>query len=256
MLERSTALDDEGAHRRVIRAQDPEQLLGLGGLGEVGEAAQVGEEGSDLASVTGQELLTLRARDQRRDLGRDESGELGPLAVDRLHEPGVLDGDGGLLGEAGHEEDLGSAEWPDLAAAEPDDADHVAFLQDRNAQEGPNAVLLCRGPVVLEIGSEVVHLDGLSGQDHPTGHRVATGPVGMLAFERHVVRVARGGGDQAIQLALLLEVNVSGFRPAQPARRLGHDVEDDLQVERGAADDLQDFVGRRLAVERLALEIA
>ena len=256
MLERSTALDDEGAHRRVIRAQDPEQLLGLGGLGEVGEAAQVGEEGSDLASVTGQELLTLRARDQRRDLGRDESGELGPLAVDGLHEPGVLDGDGGLLGEAGHEEDLGSAEWPDLAAAEPDDADHVAFLQDRNAQG-------IRMPFSCAVGQSYSRSAPRSSTW--TGCPVRTtrpvtasrpGPVGMLAFERHVVRVARGGGDQAIQLALLLEVNVSGFRPAQPARRLGHDVEDDLQVERGAADDLQDFVGRRLAVERLALEIA
>ena len=99
-------------------------------------------------------------------------------------------------------------------------------------------------------------MHGLSRQDHPTGHRVAAGPVRMLAFERDMVRPARGGGDQAIQLLLLLEVDVAGFRAAQPARRLGDDVEDDLQVERRAADDLEDLVRCRLSIEGLVLEVA
>ena len=107
VLERAAVLHHQGADRRVVGAEDAEQLFRLGGLAEVGEAAQVGEDRRDLAPMAGQELLALGARHERRDLGRHEPGQLGPLALDRLEQPGVLDGDGDLLGEGRDERDLG-----------------------------------------------------------------------------------------------------------------------------------------------------
>ena len=67
---------------RVVVAEHVEQLLRLGRLGEGGEAAQVAEDGRDDPPVTAQERLAVGARDQLGDLGREEAGQLGALAVD------------------------------------------------------------------------------------------------------------------------------------------------------------------------------
>ena len=69
----------EGAERRVVEAQEAEDLLGFGGLGERREVPQVAEQRGDLAAVAGQHRLAARARDERRDLGREEGGELRAL---------------------------------------------------------------------------------------------------------------------------------------------------------------------------------
>ena len=133
--------------------------------------------------MTGQELLALGARHERRDLGRHEPGQLGLLALDRLDQPGVLDGDGNLLGERRDEQDLGGRERPDFAAAEPDHPDDVAVLEDRHAEQGPDAVFRGRRPVVFGIGQDVIDVHGLAGQDDPAGHRLPADPVRVGPFE-------------------------------------------------------------------------
>ena len=92
VLERAAVLDDQRAHRRVVLAQDAEHLLGLGRVAERGEAAQVAEDGRRIAPVAGEELLALGARDQRRDLRREEAAELLLLALDRLEQLGLRGG--------------------------------------------------------------------------------------------------------------------------------------------------------------------
>ena len=90
-------LDHERPDHRVVATQEPEHLLGLGRLRERGEVAQVAEHRGDLAAVACQEGLAFRARHERRDLWRQEPGELAALALDGLQQPGVRDTDGGLL---------------------------------------------------------------------------------------------------------------------------------------------------------------
>ena len=64
---------------------------------------------------------------ERRDLGRHEPGQLGPLALDRLEQPGVLDRDGDLLGERRDEGDLAIRERSNLGPAQVEDTRDLAF---------------------------------------------------------------------------------------------------------------------------------
>ena len=52
VLERAAVLDHQLAHRALVLAKDPEQLLRLGRLGERREAAEVAEHGRDEPPVT------------------------------------------------------------------------------------------------------------------------------------------------------------------------------------------------------------
>ena len=99
----------------MVGAEDPEQLLRLGRLGELGEAAQIGEDRGDLAPMAGQHLLALRAREERRDLGRYEPGQLCLLAFDGGQQSGDLDRDRDLTAVRRDEGDLIVVERSDLA---------------------------------------------------------------------------------------------------------------------------------------------
>ena len=103
MLEGAFVLDHERPDHRVVPAQEPEHLLRLGRLRERGEVAQIAEHRGDLAAVARQERLALGARHERRDLWRQEPGELTSLALDRLQQSGVRDADGRLFRKAGRE---------------------------------------------------------------------------------------------------------------------------------------------------------
>jgi hypothetical protein len=106
VLQRALVRRDEVAERAVVLAQDVEQILGRSRLGEGGETAQVAKQARDVRAVPGQQLLALCARDQLRDLRRDEAGELGPLALDRVEQARVRDRDRGLIGERLDERDV------------------------------------------------------------------------------------------------------------------------------------------------------
>ena len=125
VLERAAMRDDELAHRLLVLAQHPEDLLRLRRLGEGGEPAEIEEGDRDLAAVPLEHLGALLARDERRDLRREEPRELLPLALDGLEEIEVRDGDRRLVRERAHELDLVVGERLHLGVGERDDAQHL-----------------------------------------------------------------------------------------------------------------------------------
>jgi len=129
--------------------------------------------------MAGQELLAVVARDERCNLGRNESGELRPLLLDRFEEARVRDRDRGLVGERLGEGDVLGAERPLLVAVEDDDADQVVLDDDRNPEQRP--VRPWPAVRVLRIGLDVRDMDGLPRDGCAAGHCRPVEPVRMLS---------------------------------------------------------------------------
>src|SRR5437773_8077616 len=128
---------NELTRRRVVLANDIDQLLGLGRLHERGKPTQVEVDDGDLGTMPREELCALVARDQRGDLWRDKSRELGLLALDSLEQLRVADRDRALVRESRHELDLPGFERPGLAPREPDDAEELVVEKDREPEQAP-----------------------------------------------------------------------------------------------------------------------
>src|SRR6516164_7910506 len=75
-----------------------------------------------------------------------------------------------------------------------------------------------------------------------------------VSHNRIVLGCHRNGSHMSITLALW-DSETSHAGPAEPRRRLDDRVQNRLQIESRAADDLQYVAGRRLVFERL-LKIA
>ena len=236
------------ADRRVVAPQEAEDLLGLGRLRERREVAQVAEHRRDLAAVAGQHRLAVGARHELRDLGREEPGELAPLALDRLEQPGVRDPDRGLLGEAGRERRLAVGERADLVAGQGEDAADRAVLLDRHAdQRAVAARLLAR----RSPGTR-----GRRGRRRRGSPRRSVRPV-----PRRCRGPARSDGRAPTRRAPASrpprrrpgtsppssDVGDAVVGPAEAERRPDHGVEHDLEVERRAAHDREDLVRSRPA---------
>ena len=197
----------------------------------MGEAAQVGEDSGDLTAMAGQELLTFGTRDQRRDLGRHEPGELALLALDRLDQPGVLDGDGNLLREGRDQALLGQRERPNLIAGHVDDADDLAIADDWHAQQRPVAGQLLTGPVVLGISQNVVDVDRPASLEDATDNRRPSGSVWVVTLVPRDERLARDTGTRDAPVeAAFAEVDRPVLCLTEPSS--GHDdrVKDGLKV--------------------------
>src|SRR6516162_4192855 len=88
----------------------------------------------------------------------------------------------------------------------------------------------------------------------PPDEGVAARDKQSVSQNRIVLRCHRNGGYMSITLSLSdSETSHAGL--AEPRRRLDDRVENRLQIESRAADDLQQVAGRGLVIERL-LEIA
>ncbi len=203
--------------------------------------------------MTGQELLALGTRHERGDLGRDEPRELASLTVDRLEEPGVLDGDRDLLGERRDECDLRLGEWHDLAPTESEHADDADITGGSGT---PSMVRMPRsssaeGHTYSGSSSTSLDLGRPTGQQHPADDRVPARPMGMLAFEGDLLRDAIPGGDDPIRAVVAHEVHVSRVRPTQAPGRFRRGFEDGLQVERRPAHHPQYLDGLEPEVDRL-----
>ena len=70
VLERPAVGADEVARRRVVLANDLDELLWLGRLGKGREPAEVEVGDGDIGAVAGKELLALVTRDERGHLRR------------------------------------------------------------------------------------------------------------------------------------------------------------------------------------------
>ena len=109
VLERALVLDDQSAHRRVVVAQESRTSFGSATSEKTVKLRKSQNERRDLAPVAGQELLAIVAGRQRRDLRRQEAGELGALSLDGLEQARVVDADGSLVGEGGCQPDLAAS---------------------------------------------------------------------------------------------------------------------------------------------------
>jgi|tagenome__1003787_1003787.scaffolds.fasta_scaffold18312212_2 hypothetical protein len=85
--------------------------------------------------MSGQQLFPLGRRDEVGDGLRDETRQLGPLALDGVEKPGVCDRDRRLVGERLDELDLLVGERLRLETGDPDHADQLLVEQSRDAEE-------------------------------------------------------------------------------------------------------------------------
>ena len=255
VLQRPLVLHHQRPHRRVVAAEEAEHLLRLSRLGERREVAQVAEHRGDLAPVAGEERLALGARDQLRDLRREEPCQLAALALDRLEEPRIGDPDRRLLGEADGERPLAIAERPDLVAGQGQDAANRPVLLDRDADQGPvSADMLARGRLVLAVVENVVDADHLADQGDPSDQAVAAGPDRVVPLPG--VQLRRPAGRRGHPIGVAVQgIGDAVVGPAEADGCPDDGVEDDLEVERGAAHDRQDLVRRGLPVDGLALGV-
>ena len=167
VLERSRMGVDELARRRVVLADDVDQLLGLCGLGESGEPAQVEVGDRDVRTVSGEKLLSLLARDELGNAGREEASQLRALALDRLQEPGVRDRNRSLVRERLRESHVLVGEGRNREADDHDDSDQHFVHEDRNAEHGP-----VRGRALVTVLRVESHIRDVEG---PTRHRRSAG---------------------------------------------------------------------------------
>ena len=84
--------------------------------------------------MAGQQLLTLRARKQLGRLG-SVAGQLGTLALDRLEETGVGDGDRRLVGKRLQQPDFGVGERLDKQAPDNQDTDRIPFVHGEHPEQ-------------------------------------------------------------------------------------------------------------------------
>ena len=243
------------AHRPVVIAQDPEDLGRLGTLGERREAAKVAEDRRHRAPMTGQQCLAVRARDERPDLGREEPGQLRPLAVDRPEQAGVLDPDPGLLGEGRHEQDLTRREGPDLRPGEAQRAEDPAVLQDRDAQERPiGADRLLVEETVVRILEDIRDADRPAGQGDPADQAVRPGRGRVRPLVLDEARVA--GRRRHREPVAIGQVDRTVRGAAQAGGLFDDGGQHRIEVERGTVDDVEDLVRPRLAVDVVELGVA
>ena len=175
--------------------------------------------------------------------------ELGRPRLQRTHEVDAADGDGGLRGERRHQLDGPVAERPHLAAPQIEHSDDLVLHHHGHAEHRPEATeSLDVRPSVLRVGKHVRDLLGASLHCDATDERGAIGDDGV---ESHVVPEVLRDPDRGrhAERAVVEQVDDSGVRTAQPARRLDDGAEDALDVRRRAADRRQDLAR---SVEALA----
>ena len=166
-------------------------------------------------------------------------------------QPHVLDGDDGLVGEGLEQRNLPVGEGQGLGAAELDHADGSAIPQQGNTQQRPVAEPLRVAAALRELtdlGLHVGNVDSPRLQHTPTGDGASGEGQSELAD-----RVYSDGpmmGDEEESVAC--EPEDGGILGLAEAARAGrHGVEYRLDVNRRAADDLEDLGGGRLLLEGL-----
>ena len=174
--------------------------------------------------------------------------------VEQAH---VLDRDRGLVREGPDELDLPRRECADCLARDDKRAERSAFAHHRDSKNGPRTGesghprLSGDGRFHLEI----VHLEWRAARqreadDRTFGQLEAVRDLALSLQEGRCVLGRASDGDRP-EAAAFDEVHPSDLRLRKPHRIPRRGVEDRAQIERGAADDLQDIADRGLLPERL-----
>jgi hypothetical protein len=169
-------------------------------------------------------------------------------------QPGVLDGDGGLVGEGPHQSDLIVHERPDLVPVDRDDPEQLVRSQHGDHQHGPVGSNLLPSVRVLRIAPDIVNVDAAPLEGGTPDTTPASKRDGILLDECSELRRDVVSGHDSHQLTVEAE-DQRAFGLAQPDRVLGQRLEDGLEIEAGTADHLEQLAGRRLLLERLCLAL-
>ena len=200
--------------------------------------------------------VRLRPADRAQDLARrrlllEGFGQLAIPALELLEQPDVLDGDHGLVGEGLHQLDLLVGERPDLRPSDHENTDDRGFPQHGDGQDRPDlGASLGLGPAILGIGHGVVDVNDAALEEGPARRGLPAGAMRMPLHHLDEFRRFPVGDRRAVDV-LVLPVDEALVGAAQPHRALHEALEDRLEIERRAADDLQDLARRRLLLERL-----
>src|SRR5262249_53926712 len=148
--------------------------------------------------------------------------------------------------------DLVVGEWRHRLALQNNDSDRCSFAEHRNAEYGANAAHFSLfNHLVARIGEHVRNLDRSTLRDNAADDRAAT--------RRQRVGLDIGLEVGRVSATRYLPIDVP-LRPiygrhvglAEICRRLDQRVEHGLQIERRAADDLEDVGGGGLLLKRFA----
>ena len=189
-----------------------------------------------------------RAADDLEDLrGRGLPLERLLRLVEQAH---VLDRDRGLVGEGLHQGDLTVREWPNLVSENHDHPQELSSLEHGDPKHGPDGVHMYCPIGVLGVGQDIMNVDRapLEGGARRAGMASGSNGIPLDECSEFGGGVVRGHGSQKLTVEAEDE---RAFGRAQPDRVLGQRLEDRLEIERGAADHLEQLAGRRLPLERL-----
>ena len=176
------------------------------------------------------------------------------IASARLHlveQAHVLDGDDGLIGEGLQEVDLALGEWASLPTCDHEYADNgiVALHRDsqRRAKVKAGASEARRYfRIDVRIIEQVGNAMHLAGPDHALGSRAAARPDRAALEQVADVFGARARNRLALESVVAAQIEKGRAGAAKYVGRLDQRIEHRLQIEHGAADDLEHVRGRGL----------
>src|SRR5262249_9793842 len=102
--------------------------------------------------------------------------KLPALVLDFIEQSHILDGDYRLVGKGGEQADLLVSERPDGEPHQHNDADRIAFAQQRDAEDGAepgvsNGVQLSRH--MFRVGENIENVDRLAFKEGSSGDRAS-----------------------------------------------------------------------------------
>ena len=117
----------------MILAQDPHDLLGLGGFREGGEPAEIEEDDRHLAAVGLEGIVGSSADDQLGEVRREEALQPAQL-VHHPVRPRVVDGGGGLVADDVQEDLVQLVEGVGLRALHREHTDQAVLDEQRERE--------------------------------------------------------------------------------------------------------------------------
>ncbi len=242
----SLSYHGEGFGARIVRRDEP---LHLAIEQEEVRVERVAQPDRTLGDRVEHGLhVRRRARDHLEDLARRRQVPVAGLQL--LEQADVLDCDDALVGERRDQLDLLVGEGLDLVPPEREHPDGHALPQHRDPQDRPVTSEPDPRVCVVGIGQHVLDLNRPALEHRPAHDAPAAGAKGVLRDEALELGRDVARGRQPLQLAIE-PVDDAGFGTAEPGRVLDERLEDGLEIERRATDDLQDFAGGGLLLQRV-----
>jgi hypothetical protein len=188
---------------------------------------------------------------RRRRLLLQRFGQVLVPALQLLEEPHILDRDDGLVGEGPHQLDLFIAEGLDLRPPDRDDSDDGGFPEHRDGEDCADLfAALTRSPTVFGVRQDVRDVNDPAFEDGSPDRGLPTRQVGVPLHDLNELRGRPVGSRLPIEFAVRSEDGAL-VGAAEPHRAFDERFQHGLEIERRAADDLQDLARRGLLFQRL-----